>query len=89
MTKAKQKSSRPVRRSISLAQEVDRKVRGLAVKQRQSTNRVLAELVEAGLAAKEEERRRFFETAEKFRAASSLAEAEPLKQELAKMIFGN
>lgn len=80
--------AKSVRRSISLSYEVDEKVQRIAQRQKSSANRVLEGLIEAGLAAKEDEKRRFFETAERFRTASKPAEIEQAKQELSQMIFG-
>lgn len=80
--------SKSVRRSISLSTEIDEKVQRIARRQKSSANRVLEGLIEVGLAAKEDEKRRFFETAERFRAASKPTEIEQAKQELSQMIFG-
>lgn len=79
---------RPVRRSISLPYEVDEKIKTIAQHQKSSANRVLEGLIEAGLAAKEDEKRRFFEAAERFRTANEPAEIEHAKQELSHLIFG-
>ena len=78
-----------MRRSISLAAETDAQVQKLARRQRQSASRVLESLIEAGLAAKEAEKRRFFELAERLRATSNPAELEQVKDELARMTFGD
>lgn len=78
-----------VRRSVSLPAEVDGKVLKLARREKRSANKVIENLIEAGLAAKEAEKQRFFELTEKLRAASSAAEIERLKDELAHMTFGD
>jgi hypothetical protein len=86
---AAKRARKTVRRSISLAAETDAKVRSLAKRQRQSTNRVVETLIETGLEAKEAEKRRFFELAERLRSSKNSAEVEQLKQELAQMTFGS
>ncbi len=77
-----------VRRSISLPHDVDAKIQQLAIKQKRSANRVMEGLIEAGLQAREEEKRRFLATAERFRTSADAAEIERTKNELARMIFG-
>lgn len=84
----KGKTDPTVRRSISLRREVDTKIQQLATKQKRSANRVMEALIEAGLQAREEEKRRFFATAERFRTATDAAEIERTKGELARIIFG-
>jgi len=78
-----------VRRSISLAFDTDKKVKKLAQRQRQSTSRILEELVEAGLAAKEAEKRYFFALAERLQNSQDPGEIEQIKDELARMTFGS
>ena len=83
------KRTKTVRRSISLAAETDAQVQKLARRQRQSASRVLESLIETGLAAKEAEKRRFFELAERLRNTSDPTELQQVKDELARMTFGN
>jgi predicted transcriptional regulator len=85
MAIAKQKT---VRRSISLPRELDSKVQRLAQRQNRSANRVLENLIEAGLEAKEAEKRRFFELAERLRGTDDPVELERVKNEMARMTFG-
>ena len=61
---------KPVRQSISLPARLAKRVRTLAKDQRTSANQVLVELIEAGLASKEAEKRRFFELADRLSASS-------------------
>jgi hypothetical protein len=82
------KSRKTVRRSISLSKEVDRKVQSLARHKNFSANRVLEDLIETGLEAKEAERLRFFDLAERLRTLENEAEIEQVKRELARMTFG-
>ena len=60
----------------------------MAHRQNRSANRVLENLIEAGLEAKEAEKRRFFELTERLRAATDATELQQIKEELARMTFG-
>lgn len=82
-------TARVVRRSVSLSAEINKKVQVLAGRQKRSANRVLETLIEAGLEAKEAEKRRFFEVAERLRTSTDTSEIERSKKELARMIFGD
>ena len=84
----KQKTIRAIRRSISLSRDLDSKVQSMAHRQNRSANRVLESLIEAGLEAKEAEKRRFFELTERLRAATDATELQQIKEELARMTFG-
>jgi len=77
-----------VRRSISLSSETNRKIQQLAGHQRVSANRVLEDLVEAGLEVKQAEKRHFFELAERLRTTQDATELRRIKDELARMTFG-
>ena len=79
---------RLVRRSISLRPEINSKVQVLAKRERRSTNQILEKLIEAGLETQENEKRSFFELAERLIAATSPSERQLLKEELARMTFG-
>ncbi len=78
-----------VRQSVSLAPRVARRVRALASARRSSASRVIAELVEAGLEAQQQERERFLDVADRFAGARDADERERLKQELARLTFGD
>jgi predicted transcriptional regulator len=84
----KNASGKIVRRSVSLPHEIDKRVNSIARKQKSSTNRVLADLIGAGLEAREAEKKRFFEVAERLRSSTDPAEVEQSKNELARMVFG-
>jgi hypothetical protein len=60
----------------------------LASHQRTSANRVLVELIETGLEAKELEKRRFFELADRLTNATDPEELRRIKDELACITFG-
>jgi hypothetical protein len=63
-------------------------VRTIARARRTSANRVLVDLVEAGLEAGEAEKRQFFDLTRRFKDSSDPAESERLREDLARMIFG-
>ena len=77
-----------VRQSVTLPSPVARRVKALAKSRRVSANRILVELVEAGLQSKEEEKRRFFELAGRLSMSTDEKEQQKLKEELARMTFG-
>lgn len=85
----RRRSKNSVRRSVSIPTEVDTKIKTLARQQNRSANQVIENLIEAGLQARESEKRRFFELAEKFRSASAPDDIKAAKDGLARMIFGN
>lgn len=77
-----------VRQSVSLPTRVARRVKSIAATQRTSANRVIVELIEAGLDAREREKQEFFAVAERLAQSSSAAEQKRLKEQLARMTFG-
>jgi EAL domain-containing protein (putative c-di-GMP-specific phosphodiesterase class I) len=77
-----------VRQSVSLPANVAKRVRALAKSQRISANRVIVELIEAGLEAKEEQKRRFFELTDRLAEAKDPAERQRIKEELTRLTFG-
>ena len=79
---------RSVRQSVSLPPRVARRVKALAKTEKTSANRVLVELIEAGLASKETEKERFFALASRLTESPDPVEREKLKKELALMTFG-
>ena len=81
-------SSKPVRRSVSLPARVARRVKMLAESNQTSTSRVIAELIESGLDAREQEKKRFFECADRLSRSRDPEEQARLKEELARMTFG-
>jgi hypothetical protein len=77
-----------VRQSISLPYGVARQVKTLAKRKRTSANRVIIDLIETGLEAREREKGAFFELAERLARSSDAAEQKSLKEEMARMTFG-
>ena len=82
------KTVKSVRQSVSLPSQVARRVKALARTRKSSANRVLVDLIQTGLESAENERRRFFDLADRLAATAGPAERQRLKQELARMTFG-
>ena len=81
-------SQKSVRQSVSLPSTVARRVQAMAKRRRTSANRVIVDLIESGLEAKDREKIAFFDLAERLAHTSDRAEQERLKEELARMTFG-
>jgi len=77
------------RRSVALNKELDTRIKALARQQNRSANQVIENLIALGLEAKEAEKRRFFEVAERMRSATDPAVVKEAKEELGRMIFGS
>ncbi|OGW31849.1 MAG: hypothetical protein A2X59_05750 [Nitrospirae bacterium GWC2_42_7] len=77
-----------IRQSVSLPSPIARRVKALAKSRKVSSNRILVELVETGLRSKEEEKRRFLELADRLSASTDAKEQQALKEQLARMTFG-
>lgn len=80
---------RAVRQSVSLSPRIARRVRTLARTSRTSASRVLAELVETGLDARDAQKRRFLDLAEELASTEDRAQQVRIKEELARMTFGD
>jgi hypothetical protein len=81
-------TERPVRQSVSLPARTARRVRTLARTRKTSASRVLVDLIESGLVAKEKERTHYLELLERLRASENAAEQERITAELARLTFG-
>jgi hypothetical protein len=81
-------SQNSVRQSVSLPPAIARRIKSLAKRERTSANRVIINLIEAGLEAREQEKKRFFDLAERLAETDSAAERERIKAELARLTFG-
>lgn len=88
MAVAKRRSRRNVRRSVTLPAEVAQQVDTMAKQRRLSDNRVLVELIEQGIEARQQKERAFFELAEQFRAATDSEQVKRLGDELGRFVFG-
>ncbi len=79
---------KPARQSVSLPPSVARRVKSLAKSSRTSANRILVELIESGLEVREQEKKRFFELADRLTQSRDPEEQSRFKEELARMTFG-
>ena len=82
-------TKKPVRKSVTVPPEVARRIRSLAKAQRTSENRVLVDLIETGLEAKEQEKQHYLDLLEQLRKARKPADQERIMDELARMTFGD
>lgn len=76
------------RQSVSLSLPVARRVRALASARRTSQSRVIVDLIETGLQAKELQRRRYLELLDRLRRTKNPTEQERITEELARLTFG-
>ena len=81
-------AERPVRQSVSLPARVARRVKSLAQTSKTSTSRVIADLIESGLDARDQEKKRFFEYADRLSRTRDPKEQKRLKEELSRITFG-
>ena len=79
---------KPVRQSVSLPARVARRVKTLAKSSSTSANRVIVDLIESGIEAREQEKKRFLELADRLARSSDAKEQKRLKEELARLTFG-
>jgi hypothetical protein len=84
-----QGTGKPLRQSVSLPPRTARRVKALAKARGSSASRVIAGLVESGLAIHARERERFLELAERLTRSADPAEQKRLKEELARLTFGS
>ena len=82
------RNSKPVRRSVSLPGRLAQRVQKLADVHETSTSRMLVELIESGIESKDAEKQRFFELTERLTASDDPEEQKRIKEELARMTFG-
>jgi predicted transcriptional regulator len=82
-------SKEAVRQSVSLPPAVARRVKALARTRRTSASRVLVELIETGLEARDAEKARFMALADQLTASTDTDEQARLKEELARLTFGS
>ena len=80
---------KPVRQSVTLPSRVARRVKSLAKSRRTSASRVLVDLVESGLDAADREKQHFLDVAERLAQSKDPAEQARLKDELARLTFGD
>jgi hypothetical protein len=82
-------TGRTIRQSVSIPAGIAERVRTLAKTRETSANRVLVDLMEAGLQSKEAEKQRLSSLVRQLTESSDSSERERLKEELARMTFGS
>ncbi len=82
------RAEKTVRQSVSLPSPLAKRVKALAKSRKVSSNRILVDLVETGLRSKEEEKRKFLELADRLSKSTDAKEQQELKEQLARMTFG-
>jgi predicted DNA-binding protein len=81
-------SLKPTRQSVTLPQPIARRIRALAKRENRSSNRIIVDLIEAGLDAREREKKTFFELADRLATSTDPSEQNRLKRELARLTYG-
>jgi predicted DNA-binding protein len=81
-------AEKSVRQSVTLPARVARRVKSLAKTGSTSANRIIVELIESGIQARQQERKRFIELADRLARSRDVKEQTRLKEELAVMTFG-
>jgi hypothetical protein len=82
------KTTKQIRRSLTLPEPTARKVASIARRKRLSDNRVLVELIEEGIEARQRKEKEFFELAQRFRSSQDADEAQRLGEQLGRFVFG-
>lgn len=77
-----------LRQSVTLPSPIARRVRALAKRENRSSSRMIVDLIEAGLDAREQEKKTFFELADRLASSSEQSEQKRLKKELARLTYG-
>jgi len=77
-----------VRRSVTLPPKIAKQVEALAKERALSDNRVLVELIEQGIEARQQKEKAFFQLAERFRAADDPEQVKQLGNQLGRFVFG-
>ena len=81
-------AEKSVRQSVTLPARVARRVKSLAKTSSTSANRIIVDLIEAGIEARQQERKRFIELADRLARSRDPEEQARLKEELAVITFG-
>ena len=82
-------ADKSIRQSVNLPARVARRVKSLAQTSKTSANRVIVDLIESGLDAREREKERFLDLADRLAGSRDPQERKRLKEELARMTFGD
>ena len=81
-------TEKSVRQSVTLPARVARRVKSLAKTSSTSANRIKVELIESGIEARQQEKKRFIDLADRLARSRDPEEQARLKEELAVMTFG-
>ena len=81
-------AEKTVRQSVTLPARVARRVKSLAKTGNTSANRIIVDLIESGIEARQQERKRFIELADRLARSRDVGEQTRLKEELAVLTFG-
>jgi len=76
------------RRSVTLRPKITKQVETLARERDLSDNRVLVELIEQGIEARQQKEKAFFQLAERFSAADDPEQVKQLGNQLGRFVFG-
>jgi hypothetical protein len=87
-SRAKSARTKHVRRSVTLPPKIAKQVEILAKERALSDNRVLVELIEQGIEARQQKEKAFFQLAERFRAADDAEQVKQLGNQLGRFVFG-
>ena len=87
-SRAKSGRGKHVRRSVTLPPKIAKQVETLAKERDLSDNRVLVELIEQGIEARQQKEKAFFQLAERFRAADNPEQVKQLGDQLGRFVFG-
>jgi hypothetical protein len=87
-SRAKSAQVKHVRRSVTLPPKIAGQVDTLAKERNLSDNRVLVELIEQGIEARQQKEKAFFQLAERFRAADDPEQVKQLGNQLGRFVFG-
>jgi len=82
------KTTKQIRRSLTLPEPTARKVASIARQRRLSDNRVLVELIEEGIEARRQKEKAFFDLAQRFRSSQDAEEVQRLGEQLGRFVFG-
>jgi predicted transcriptional regulator len=85
---SKSNRAKHVRRSVTLPPKIAKQVETLAKERDLSDNRVLVELIEQGIEARQQKEKAFFQLAERFRAAEDPEQVKQLGNQLGRFVFG-
>jgi hypothetical protein len=86
-THTKSPRANHVRRSVTLPPKIAKQIETLAKERDLSDNRVLVELIEQGIEARQQKEKAFFQLAERFRAADDPEQVKQLGNELGRFVF--